>query len=90
MPQMLSVDDELSIHQVLVQDFSASEDPITPAGVRTMDLLASAVSRQTSGYYSRLKYETPVMNAPCVLASAATTPSTTETSALPLCQHYVT
>lgn len=46
-----------------MDDFAASQDPISPSGVKSIDLLESAVSRQHTGIGSRLKYETPTLNA---------------------------
>lgn len=60
---MLTVDDVLAIHACLVEDFAAANDPMGPGGVRSLDLLHSAVSRQTTGYQDRLKYDSPVSNA---------------------------
>jgi death-on-curing protein len=53
----LSYEDVLSIHEVLVKDFAASLDPISPSGVRENgDLLHSAVARQHVGLGSALKH----------------------------------
>jgi death-on-curing protein len=59
----LSVDEVVQIHRILVQDFGESSDPISPSGVRSMDLLESAVSRQHTGFEGKLKYSEPVSNA---------------------------
>ena len=61
--QMLTVEDVLRIHEILVADFAASADPIVPAGVKSIDLLASAVSRQLTGSGNTLKYSDTVDNA---------------------------
>jgi death-on-curing protein len=63
MIETLSTDDVLSIHEVLAEDFAAADDPISPSGVRSMELLESAVSRQYAGFHDRLKYDNPVSNA---------------------------
>jgi death-on-curing protein len=63
----LSVDEVSSIHDTLVQDFAESEDPISPAGVRSDALLESAVGRQYVGIGSTLKYPTAIENAATLL-----------------------
>jgi death-on-curing protein len=55
--------DILSIHEALAADFAAASDPISPSGIKSMDLLESAVSRQSTGYEGRMKYETAHANA---------------------------
>lgn len=57
----------VAIHEALVADFAASGDPIAPAGVRTLGLLESAVSRQRTGLGDRLKYPDPMSNAATLL-----------------------
>src|SRR4051812_12931404 len=44
-------DDLIEIHEILVDWFAASEDPVAPPGVRDHDLLSSAAARpfQTLG-----------------------------------------
>ncbi len=62
--QTLSYDEVLDIHNVLVDDFANSKDPIDPPGIRDDGaLLDSAVSRQYVGYENEYKYPTPVINA---------------------------
>jgi death on curing protein len=61
----LSVEDVLQIHGILVEDFAASSDPIYPPGVKSLDLLNSAVSRQFTSLGGQLKY-------PGLIANAAT------------------
>lgn len=61
----LSVEDVLQIHDILVEDFASSPDPIYPPGVKSLDLLSSAVSRQLTSLGGHLKY-------PNVLSNAAT------------------
>lgn len=63
----LSVEDVLQIHEILVADFAASNDPISPPGLRSMGLLQSAVGRQTTGIGDTLKYPDPVDNAATLL-----------------------
>jgi death-on-curing family protein len=64
---MLSVEDVLLIHERLCADFAQTADPIDPPGLRSMDLLASAVTRQESGFGNQLKYHEPVVNAATLL-----------------------
>lgn len=64
---MLSVDDVVFIHERLCADFASTADPIDPPGIRSMDLLASAVARQESGFGDELKYHEPVLNAATLL-----------------------
>lgn len=54
----LSVDDVLLIHDRVAVEFAAGKDPISPAGVRSHDLLASAVARQYTSNGPVLKYAT--------------------------------
>ena len=63
----LNVEEVLRIHDILVEDFLASNDPISPAGVRSEQLLESAVSRQWTGLGQILKYPTPVESAATLL-----------------------
>lgn len=52
------------IHELLVEDFANSKDPIEPPGIREKGaLLDSAVNRQNVGYGGTLKYSTPLANA---------------------------
>lgn len=53
----------LTIYQILVDDFSAEDDPIAPAGVRDRGLLESAIARQWTSMGSVLKYPHPILNA---------------------------
>lgn len=59
----LNTQDVLSIHNILTADFAAAADPISPAGIKSPNLLESAVTRQFTGFDGRLKYNTPVTNA---------------------------
>lgn len=59
----LSTDEILSIYDTLLVDFAATGDPMSPPGVKSMDMLESAVSRQHTGFGGKLKYEFAVSNA---------------------------
>ena len=62
--QTLSYDEVLGIHQLLVEDFARSKDPIDPPGIREDGaLLHSAVSRQNTGFGNELKYPDALANA---------------------------
>jgi death-on-curing family protein len=61
--QTLTVQDVITIHERVVEDFAGSKDPITPAGVRSMALLESAVGRQHTGLGETLKYPRAIDNA---------------------------
>lgn len=64
MVNTLNYDDVLAIHNVLVDDFATSPDPIQPSGVRDNGaLLQSAIARQHVGLGSELKYSTAIDNA---------------------------
>ena len=65
--ETLSLDEVRRIHAILVEDFADSNDPISPPGVRSEDLLASAVSRQWTGLGPVLKYPSPIENAATLL-----------------------
>jgi hypothetical protein len=54
----LNEDEVLRIHFELVNDFSSSPDPIEPRGVRSEQLLASAVFRPKTALGETLKYPT--------------------------------
>jgi death on curing protein len=60
---MLTVDDVLTVHAVIVREFAESSDPISPSGVRSRDLLESAVARQWTSLGGVLKYPQAVANA---------------------------
>jgi death on curing protein len=62
-PQTLSIQEIVDIHRVLVDDFAAHDDPISPVGVRDQGLLESAVNRQHTGFAGKLKYDTAVLSA---------------------------
>jgi death-on-curing protein len=42
---MITVNDLIEIHEILVDWFESSEDPISPAGIKNKDLLESAAGR---------------------------------------------
>jgi death-on-curing protein len=60
---MLSNEDVLTIHEILVSDFANSADPISPPGLRSIALLESAVGRQSTSLGDVLKYPDPIDNA---------------------------
>jgi death-on-curing family protein len=57
------------IHQELERDFAATDDPISPPGVKSDLLLESSVSRQEAGYGTERKYTTVVSTAAALLHS---------------------
>jgi len=59
----MSIEDVLRIHEILVADFAESGDPIYPPGLKSLNLLASAISRQETGSGRTLKYPDPISNA---------------------------
>jgi death-on-curing family protein len=61
--QTLTAEDVIKIHERLVEDFASTCDPIIPAGVKSLALLESAVSRQHTALGSTLKYPRPIENA---------------------------
>lgn len=61
--EFLSEKDVENIHNSLVIDAANSNDPIFPPGVKSQNLLISAVSRQTVGIGDKLKYDDPISNA---------------------------
>ncbi len=63
--QTLSVDDVSRVYNELVKDFADTGDPIGQMGLRSRELLESAVNRQHTGLRDTLKY-------PEALGSAAT------------------
>ena len=54
----LTVEDVLSIHHELVRAFAEDDDPISPPGVRSQDLLESALERPKTGLAGERKYGT--------------------------------
>jgi death-on-curing protein len=65
--RFVSVEDVLQIHETLVSDFAGTDDPISPAGVRSLALLQSAIGRQATGIGNTLKYPRPTSNAATLL-----------------------
>lgn len=65
----LEVEDVSSIHETLVEDFRSAPEPINPAGVRSENLLASAVMRPHTGIGDDLKYPTVEMAAAALFHS---------------------
>ena len=63
----LTARDVEQIHQVLVSEFKKSRDPIDPPGVRSNDLLESAVFRAHTSLGGELKYPTIEMAATAYL-----------------------
>lgn len=61
--ETLTKQEVIEIHERLVIDAQASDDPISPSGIRSEALLESAISRQTAGFNGKLKYDTPLSNA---------------------------
>ncbi len=59
--------DLLDIHEALVKDFALADDPISPPGVRSPDLLSSAVFRTQTANGNQLKYPTVEMAAAALL-----------------------
>lgn len=53
----LTVEDVVLIHERLAVDFASGSDPISPSGIRSDDLLASAVGRQHTANGSTVKYD---------------------------------
>jgi hypothetical protein len=49
-PVMLTADDVAQVHERLTFDFSLSPDPISPPGIRSVDLLESAVIDPATKY----------------------------------------
>jgi death-on-curing protein len=61
--EILSVEDIKHIHDSLTKEFSESQNPIFPPGVKSEDLLASAVFRQQTQLNNTYKYPDPYSNA---------------------------
>lgn len=61
--ETLSADDVKHIHESLVEEFSESPNPISPPGVKSENLLASAVFRQHTSLNNIMKYPDPYSNA---------------------------
>lgn len=54
----VSVEEVISIHDALEEDFFTTEDPISPPGIRDIGLLEGAVGRHSTSYGERAKYST--------------------------------
>jgi death-on-curing family protein len=67
--QMLTEAEVLAIHEALVEDFRRAEDPIEPAGLRSPDLLSSAVMRPATAIGDEQKYPTVEMAAAALFHS---------------------
>ena len=65
----LSFDEVCAIHERLVLDFSEAQDPIYPCGVRSRQLLDSALSRPDTAIGDERKYPTIEMAAAALLHS---------------------
>jgi death-on-curing family protein len=65
----LSEEDLIQIHQALVTDFAAADDPISPPGVKSANLLSSALTRPQTGLGEESKYPTVEMAAGALLHS---------------------
>ena len=65
----LTTDDVIDIHDRLVREFASSNDPISPPGIRSLDLLESAIQRPKTGIGSRSKYPTVEMAGAALLHS---------------------
>lgn len=61
--EFLNCDEVVEIHRLLTEDAKNTEDPISPPGIKDLDLLESAISRQLFGLGGKLKYGTPYSNA---------------------------
>lgn len=61
--QTLTPEEVLRIHEVLVEDFGRTGDPISPPGVKSIALLESAVARQHVSHGQTLKYPDPLGSA---------------------------
>lgn len=55
---LLTVSEVQGIHEELEKDFAYGSDPISPPGVRSLDLLESAVSRPSTSLGGQYKYST--------------------------------
>lgn len=55
---LLTVNEVQGIHEELEKDFAYGSDPISPPGVRSLDLLESAVSRPSTSLGGQYKYST--------------------------------
>ena len=65
----LTTDDVTNVHDHLVREFASSNDPISPPGIRSIDLLESAIERPKTGIGSESKYPTVEMAGAALLHS---------------------
>ena len=65
----LTEEQVVGIHEALVRDFAGTSDPIDPPGIKSMQLLASAVFRPQTSLGNRLKYPTVESSASALLHS---------------------
>lgn len=65
--KILTIDEVLRIYDILIEDFANSDDPISPPGIRSLDLLESAIARQQTAIGGTLKYPEPIQNASTLL-----------------------
>ena len=56
--ELLTAADLLDVHEALTDDFRASSDPISPPGLKSLDLLESAASRPGTSFGESRKYTT--------------------------------
>src|SRR5690606_24971946 len=61
--EMLSKEEVIFIRSRLTVDAAQSDDPISPAGIKSEAMLESAIARQEVGYGNTLKYSDPISNA---------------------------
>jgi death-on-curing family protein len=67
--RFLTEQDVGEVHLALVRDFADADDPIVPPGVRSADLLSSAVHRPQTSMGNEAKYPTVEMAAAALLHS---------------------
>ena len=65
----LEEEDLLDIHEALVKDFALAEDPISPPGVKSPNLVSSAIHRPQTSHGRHYKYPTVEMAAAALLHS---------------------
>ena len=61
--------DLFNIHEALVKDFALADDPISPPGVKSPNLVSSAIHRPQTSHGSDYKYPTVEMAAAALLHS---------------------
>lgn len=65
----LSAQELIGIHETLVDDFAASDDPIDPPGLRDIGLIESAATRPETAHGDQRKYPTVEMGAAALIHS---------------------